>query len=175
MTYANFNFLAIQPQGGFQKFQWRQPEDWELAIIALERGEFDPTNMKDDAFRKYKKERPKLANLASQFFVVEPAPISAPSTPTGKAKRRRKKTKSVDKSSGKDSLKVKDKKPKSGSSGSSRRKSVGTNNSSSHISATTPASPPAAVSSPTQSGGEEKKERKWAAFKRGASASKESN
>lgn len=129
-----------------QKFQWRQPEDWELAIIALERGEFDPTNMKDDAFRKYKKERPKLANLSSQFFVVEPAPASAPSTPPVKTKKRRGKNKSVDRTDKKDKKERKSK--------SSKRKSDSTNKS-------------AAAGSPTaaESGGE-KKERKWAAFKR---------
>jgi len=51
-------------------FIYRQPEDWEINIIALERGEWvGGMEEKKDAFRKYKKERPKLGNL---FMVAPP-------------------------------------------------------------------------------------------------------
>ena len=51
-------------------FLWRAPEEWEVNIIALERGEW-AENMSEDAFRKYKKERPKLGGIfrgESHFF-----------------------------------------------------------------------------------------------------------
>lgn len=44
-------------------FLWRAPEEWEVNIIALERGEWNENMQEIDAFRKYKKERPKLGNL----------------------------------------------------------------------------------------------------------------
>lgn len=39
---------------------WRKPEDWELKILALERGEWIDEMEDDTAFRRYKKGRPKL-------------------------------------------------------------------------------------------------------------------
>lgn len=51
-------------------FLWRAPEEWEVNIIALERGEWNE-NMQNDAFRKYKKERPKLGNLFDSFSTPE--------------------------------------------------------------------------------------------------------
>jgi hypothetical protein len=50
------------------KIVYRPPEDWEINIIALERGEWIP-NMSEEAFRKYKKERPKLKDAL--FFIEE--------------------------------------------------------------------------------------------------------
>jgi hypothetical protein len=49
------------------QFVYRPPEDWEVNIIALERGEWI-SNMSEEAFRKYKKERPKLKDA---FFFIE--------------------------------------------------------------------------------------------------------
>ncbi len=46
---------------------FRPPEEWELNIIAIERGEWSE-HMSEEAFRKYKKERPKLKDCA---FLVE--------------------------------------------------------------------------------------------------------
>ncbi len=46
---------------------YRPPEEWELNIIAIERGEWSE-HMSEEAFRKYKKERPKLKDCA---FLVE--------------------------------------------------------------------------------------------------------
>jgi len=48
--------------------QWmaafREPEEWELSILALEKGEWIPEMDKNaDAFRKYKKERKQVGNL----------------------------------------------------------------------------------------------------------------
>jgi len=47
--------------------QYRPPEEWELNIISIERGEWSE-HMSEEAFRKYKKERPKLKDCA---FLVE--------------------------------------------------------------------------------------------------------
>lgn len=115
--------------------------------------------MKDDAFRKYKKERPKLANLSSQFFVIEPASASAPATPIGKEKRRRKKNRSVDK--GDKSGKERDtmRKDKKARSATARRKSFGRDTG-------TITSSASVTNVPTSPQPEERKERKWAAFKR---------
>lgn len=40
----------------------RPPEPWEISILALEKGEFDPL-MKEEAFGKYKKKRRGVNNL----------------------------------------------------------------------------------------------------------------
>jgi hypothetical protein len=50
------------------QFVYRPPEEWEINIIALERGEWIP-NMSEEAFRKYKKERPKLKDAT--WFLIE--------------------------------------------------------------------------------------------------------
>lgn len=67
-------------------FLWRAPEEWEVNIIALERGEW-AENMSEDAFRKYKKERPKLGGIfrgESHFFSPDAisANMSAASAPS---------------------------------------------------------------------------------------------
>lgn len=62
-------------------FLWRAPETWEVNIIALERGEWG-SEMPEEAFRKYKKERPKLGGLfrgESRFYDQSSLPPSASS------------------------------------------------------------------------------------------------
>lgn len=51
--------------------QWmnamKEPEDWELSILALEKGEWIPEMDKNaEAFRKYRKERKQLGNLFAE-------------------------------------------------------------------------------------------------------------
>lgn len=54
---------------------YRPPEEWELNIIAIERGEWSE-HMSEEAFRKYKKERPKLKDCAFLVEEEEQMPIS---------------------------------------------------------------------------------------------------
>jgi hypothetical protein len=57
------------------QFVYRPPEEWELNIIAIERGEWSE-HMSEEAFRKYKKERPKLKDCA--FLVEEEEQVANP-------------------------------------------------------------------------------------------------
>jgi hypothetical protein len=46
----------------------RPPEPWEISILALEKGEFDP-EMKEEAFGKYRKKRRGVGNLWDGRYV----------------------------------------------------------------------------------------------------------